>query len=136
MCETKSVTTALYLDMNENLPDVSELEKERDKRIKKNIPVDDLDEQIKAGHNYKFVGKVGLFCPIKSGGGGGILTREKDGTYSAANGTIGYRWLEAEQVKVLEKYEWIDKRYYDSLVTDGLYLTIHIFRPVKCLRTS
>ena len=28
MCETKSVTSALYLDMNEDLPDVSEYEKE------------------------------------------------------------------------------------------------------------
>lgn len=121
MCETKSVTTALYLDMNENLPDVSGLEKERDKRLKKNLPLDDLDERISAGHNYKFVGKVGLFCPIKPGGGGGILTREKDGNYSAATGTIGYRWLEAEQVKILEKYDWIDKRYYDSLVTDAVH---------------
>ena len=35
MCETKSVTSALYLDMNEGLPDVSELEAERDRLAKK-----------------------------------------------------------------------------------------------------
>ena len=35
MCETKSVTSALYLDMNEDLPDVSELEAEKERLAKK-----------------------------------------------------------------------------------------------------
>ena len=35
MCETKSVTTALYLDTNETLPDVSEYEKELETLRKK-----------------------------------------------------------------------------------------------------
>ena len=35
MCETKSVTSALYLDMNENLPDVSEQEKDLERIVKK-----------------------------------------------------------------------------------------------------
>lgn len=35
MCETKSVTSALYLDMNEGLPDVSELEKELERIVKR-----------------------------------------------------------------------------------------------------
>ena len=95
MCETMSVATSLYLDMNESLPE---------------------DE-----HNYKFVGKVGSFCPIKPGCGGGELLREgadKEGNvkYSAATGSKGFRWMEAEMVKVLDKGDDIDRSYYDKLV--------------------
>ena len=93
MCETKSVTTSLYLDMNEMLSE--------------------------GDHNYIFVGKVGSFCPIKPGCGGGILLREKDGKYYAATGTKGYRWLESEVVKNLGKQNDIDRRYYDSLADDA-----------------
>ena len=89
MCETKSVSTALYLDLNESLPENE--------------------------HNYHFVGKVGSFCPIKSGHGGGLLCREKDGKYYAATGSKGYRWLEAEMVRVLEKEDSIDEAYYKAL---------------------
>lgn len=35
LCETKTVTSALYLDMNENLSDVSEYEKDLEKLVKK-----------------------------------------------------------------------------------------------------
>lgn len=99
MCETKSVSTALYLDMNENL---SEEE-----------------------HDYHFVGKVGSFCPIKEGCGGGDLVREskdKEGNvkYGAATGAKGYRWLEAEMVEVLGKEDDIDRGYYDRLVDDAV----------------
>ena len=99
MCETKSVSTALYLDMNDNLGE---------------------DE-----HNYHFVGKVGLFCPIKPGCGGGELLREgkdKEGNvkYSSATGAKGYRWLESEMVKTLGKEANIDRSYYDKLVNDAV----------------
>lgn len=94
MCETKSVSSTLYLDMNEGLPE---------------------DE-----HNYRFIGKVGRFCPIKDGCGGGLLMREKDGKYYAATGSKGYRWLEAEMVKELGKEADIDKSYYDKLVDDAV----------------
>jgi hypothetical protein len=108
MCETKSVTSALYLDMNEDLPDVSEYEKEYQKLWKdinnQDLPndeemkrkcerVEELRELIDKGHNYRFIGKVGQFCPIKPGCGGGLLMREKDGKYYAATGSKGYRWL-------------------------------------------
>lgn len=89
-CETKTVTTALYLDMNEDLPE---------------------DE-----HNYHFVGKAGSFCPIKPGAGGGLLMREKEGKYNAASGTKGFRWLEAETVESLNKQEDIDLDFYRILV--------------------
>jgi len=99
VCETKSVTTSLYLDMNESLPE---------------------DE-----HNYVFVGRVGQFCPIKPGHGGGILCREgkdKEGNvkYSSATGAKGYRWLESELVKELDKSDSIDRSYYNKMVDDAV----------------
>ena len=98
LCEAKSVKTAMYLDMNEKLGE---------------------DE-----HNRIFVGKVGLFCPMKPGAGGGILVREnadKDGNikYDSVVGTKGYRWLEAEQVKTLGKQDDICLDYYRHLVDDA-----------------
>ena len=142
MCETKSVSSQLYLDMNENLPDVSEWEelkairdkfpdwtmvgmetsKKADKlRAKyKDISDEELDELISKGHDYHFIGKVGNFCPIKPGCGGGVLYREKDGKYYAATGSKGYRWLEAEMVKSLNKEEDIDKSYYVKMVDDAV----------------
>ena len=102
MCETKAVSSALYLDMNEALPENE--------------------------HDYHFIGKIGQFCPIKPGCGGGELVREstdKEGNvkYSSATGAKGYRWLESETVKLLNKQKEIDRSYYDSLV-DGAIETI------------
>lgn len=99
MCETKSVATALYLDMNEQLP----------------------EDQ----HNHVFIGKVSSFCPILPGYGGGILLRQskdKEGNikYDSANGADGYRWLEAEMVKELGKEDGIDKSYYRKLVDEAI----------------
>ena len=95
MCETKEVKTAIYLDKNENLSE--------------------------GEHNYIFVGKVGLFCPIKPGCGGAELVREakdKDGNtkYDSVTGAKDYRWLEAEMVKELGKENDIDRSYYNKLV--------------------
>lgn len=134
MCETKQVSTALYLDMNEKLEDVGELEAERDKILKQQedyqyINIDRLEELnklIDAGHNYIFVGKVGRFCPIKPGCGGGLLMREtinkKTGEreFSAANSSKGYRWLESEMVQELGKENDIDLNYYNKLADDAL----------------
>lgn len=114
MCETKSVSTALYLDMNEGLPDVSELEKELEKHekvlrqngfdisesglldeqtmslmdddLKQKVQKSiDLRKEIEKGHNYVFVGKVGQFTPVKKAGG--ILLRE---TVDKKTGATGY----------------------------------------------
>lgn len=131
LCETKTVTTALYLDMNEDLPDVSDWEKKLDK-LEKNVDANGdrpLDyEEVKAeyldeiakGHNYQFVGKAGAFCPIKKGCGGGLLMREKDGKFSFTAGAKGYRWLESEVVKTLGKEDDIDLRYYAAMVDDAV----------------
>ena len=90
LCETKSVTTAMYLNMNES-------NTEEDRLI--------------------FVGKTGAFCPIREGKGGGILLRESgDGTkYDSVTGTKGYRWLESETVLNLEKEDDIDISYFNGL---------------------
>lgn len=119
LCETKSVTSSLYLDMNENLPDVSSLEKELNK-VLKNSPGDEnlinnLKEEIAKGHNYRFIGKVGRFCPIKTGCGGGLLMREKDGKYYSATGAKGYRWLEAEIVSSLGRTDDIDEGHFKEM---------------------
>jgi len=124
LCETKAVSgdSAIFLDMNEGLPDVSELEKEREKLSKKDPDGDfsKLDEEIAKGHDYIFVGRVGRFTPIKEGCGGGVLYRKKDGKYYAVTGTKGFRWLESEMVKALGKEDCIDYRYYDELVDEAV----------------
>ena len=89
MCETKNVKSALYLDFNEDLPE--------------------------GEHNYVFVGKTGQFCPVKPGCGGGLLMTEKDGKYSFAQSSKGYRWLESTVVKEKHKEADIDTSYYDKL---------------------
>lgn len=127
LCETKTVTSALYLDMNENLPDVSAFEKELSTIENKDgvkfgaeKRAEELHQLIAEGHDYHFVGKAGSFCPIKPGCGGGLLMREKDGKYNAATGTKGYRWMESEMVRTLNKEDDIDRRYYAAMVDDAI----------------
>ena len=131
LCEIKTVTSpaAMYLDFNENLPDVSHYEIERDKLIKK-LSVDNSSEEIKnieqrlieldnlitKGHNYIFIGKIGKFCPIIPGGGGANLYRKKDEKYHAVTGTKGYRWMESVMVETLNKQVNIDYSYFNNLV--------------------
>ena len=133
MCETKSVKSALYLDLNESLPDVSEAEKELDK-LKKNYKKGqisdgeyettkmELESRINEGHDYKFVGKVGNFCPILPGKGGGLLMRDQDGKYNSVGGSKGYRWVESELIRDdFEKgNDIIDRGYYNELVDEAV----------------
>lgn len=93
MYEVNSVTTALYLDMNENLS--------------------------KDDHNYTFVGKCGAFCPVLPGTGGGELLREDKGKYSSANGAKGYRWKEYEVVRELGLEDQVDRSYYDKRTAEA-----------------
>lgn len=133
LCETKTVTSALYLDMNESLPDVSQAEKDYAK-LEKELKKPDITEEAKAnfaarmlelehviatGHKLIFVGKAGLFCPIKPGCGGGLLMREKDGRFHAATGTKGYRWKEAEVVRELGLEDQIDRGYFDAMANEA-----------------
>jgi hypothetical protein len=109
MCETKSVSTALYLKEPETTIDLE---------TGKEITLGKSDEP-------DFVGRIGLFCPIKPGHGGKELLRvskDKDGNvkYDAATGTKGYYWLESEAVKTLGKEADIDRSYYDKLVDNAI----------------
>jgi hypothetical protein len=102
-------------------------------------------EDIIGDDAYKFIGKVGRFCPIKDGCGGGILLNKKSdetyakqmksweqrkaegksvgmppAQYSAATGTDGYFWEEAEVIKLLHKEDVIDKNYFRKLCDDAI----------------
>ena len=124
MCETFAVTKGdLYLDINENLPDVSDLEKEFTTLKKKDINPErqeELQKLIADGHNLQFVGRVGQFCPILPGNNGGILYRVNEGKNYAAPGSTGYRWLESEMVKELGKEKCIDRSFYDKLSNNAI----------------
>ena len=93
LCETKAVSSALYLKAND--PDQPEFVG----RVGQFCP-------IKPG------------C-----GGKELLreSKDKDGNikYGAATGTKGYFWLESETVKTLHKEDDIDLSYYQRLVDDA-----------------
>ena len=97
VCETREVKDPanLYLDYNEGLAE---------------------DE-----HRYRFIGHVGLFCPINEGAGGaklmrGAPTESGEMKYDHAASSKDYRWMEAETVKNLGKENDICYGYYDKLV--------------------
>ncbi len=132
-CEVKSVQKgSLYLDFNENLPDDTQLVKERDKLykawLKENIrdaeeTLESYDIEIEKCHNYKFVGRVGEFVPIKHGEGGGKLVRITDRLtidqkVCSATGCKDWRWLDAETVKSAGYEDKIDMAYFNKLVDD------------------
>lgn len=116
LCETKSVSTAMYLDFNEQLDPEG---------------LGFVGEEF---HDYRFVGKVGCFCPMKDGVGAGVLLRESvdmegNRKFGAVTGTKKsdgksvYRWMEAEMVLKLGLMDQIDTSYYNKLV-DGAVDTI------------
>lgn len=138
-CGSFQVKSALYLDMNEGIALEENVEKaiqkELDYRNKrdvvddfigyknpafKEVSDDELRSMIDKSHNYIFVGRVGQFCPITPGCGGGLLMREQNGNYYAATGTKGYRWLESEMVRELGKEDDIDLKYYRKLVDEAV----------------
>lgn len=90
LCETKQVSTALYLDMSEN-HDQSDL---------------------------VFVGKVGKFCPMKKHGG--VLLRKADEKFNAATGSKGYLWAESDVVKANHYEKDIDLSYYENLANEAI----------------
>ena len=144
LCNTFSVTKGeLYLDMNENIPQLSPEEDKELTTLSKLFDSDDKEKMDKymskygvdadylgnryseltkkdeATHNLKFIGKVGEFVPVKEGKGGGILYRIQDGKAYAATGSSGYRWLEPAVVK--DNYEeLIDMEYFDNLLRTAI----------------
>ena len=170
-CEVRTVTSAMYLDMNEQKAGAESYEKELDKcekaikklyaEMKEKLNLtESLEEWLKEDewhshnlaysdnhaatdyfdplnelfarekqlfgiiadcHDYKFIGKAGLFCPIQPGFGGGELVRKgSNGSYASVTGTKGYRWLEAEEVKRLHYESHIDEGYFRGLVDDAV----------------
>lgn len=160
--QTVKVGNGLYLDMDEDLPDPTELEKEEEKLLRKwkkvgyeltsendanlvngfapnltdvsdkkleqyardvfhgdYVRLCEVRESIRKCHNYRFIGKAGLFCPIVDGAGGGRLVRENNGKYAYAAGAKGWRWLEAEMVKELGLEDRINRKYFDLLADDA-----------------
>lgn len=172
MCETKQVTTAIYLDMNEDLPNPAMYELELDVRksireieerlamdisdvkrlyypkdkhtlpelkmlLEKNlrsynrklnpdfahISDEGIQEMIDKCHCYRFVGKVGQFCPVKKGGGilySEAVTKNGDKKFNSVVGTKDYRWVESEVIRNLGITDNIDRSYYDALVNDAV----------------
>lgn len=118
MCETKSVTSAIYIDRSPEEAAIYISNPE--------IALDGTDDiMLDNGHSLHFIGKVGLFTPILPGNGGGTLVRQatdKNGNvkYDSVSGTKNFLWMESEMVKALKKEDQIDKRYYNNLVDDAV----------------
>lgn len=99
-CETRAVTSALYLDYNSNLQE--------------------------GEHDYKFIGKVGKFCPVKKGEYGGNLVRSvanpKDNQkeYASVSGSKGYLWREATDILKDSYEDIVDKSYYELLANKAI----------------
>lgn len=147
LCETKEVKTVMHLDMNEDVDTADKAIYERLKEIRakalagkkltgpeskllynevySEMSDDELATKLASYHRYQFIGRVGLFTPIKPGCGGGELVREQmkgDGSigFDAVTGTKGYRWLESEQVIKNKKQKDVDLSYYDNLVNSAI----------------
>lgn len=139
-CQTKQVAKGdIYLDMNEGMETYSTIEEEINRReLNERIEMNHLktkpkplnpefaDQSLEAlksiaakGHKYHFVGRIGSFCPIAPGEGGGWLMCLRDGKYNSVSGAKGYRWLEADTVKLLGKEKSIDKSYFIDLVDEA-----------------
>lgn len=91
--ETKSVKSAIYLDMS-------------------------LSEEE---HDYIFVGRVGSFIPVKEAGG--VMYRDQDGKMVAVGGSSGHRWMETEDFMRIYEDNWrehIDQSYYDDLMKKAI----------------
>lgn len=99
-CEVKSSKEgALYLDFNEGMAE--------------------------GEHNYRFIGKVGQFTPMKNGAGGAKLLAKREDKktgetkYVNAPGATDYRWMESEMVRMSNKQDLVDENFYISLVDDA-----------------
>ena len=142
LVEVKEVKGTLYLDLNEGLPNVKELEKARtlwekvdedpskelskkDSELLANIKeqfadISKLGKAIDEGHSYKFVGKIGEFCPVLPGTNGGELMRFDNDKYSYATGAKDYRWKEADDIRQKGLEDEIDMGYFNKLVDEAV----------------
>ena len=110
---------ALYLDYNEEFPDITaelkELTKLKKKPEENEERIKVLESYISKQHDYRFIGRVGQFVPIKPGCGGAELLCNRDGKYVAVSGTTGYRFKEYAYVVANHLEDEIDMSYYDKM---------------------
>lgn len=119
----KAAKGALYLDFNEDFPDITAEKKELEKLKKKDLPesqdrIAALENYISKQHDYHFIGRVGQFVPIKPGCGGAELLCNRDGKYVAVAGTTGYRFREYAYVVANHLEDEIDMSYYDNMCNE------------------
>lgn len=133
----KAQKGALYLDFNEDFPDITaelkELKKltkngignwsgEYDKapeEIKPNLErIKALENYISKQHDYHFIGRVGQFVPVKPGCGGAELLCNRDDKYVAVAGTTGYRFKEYAYVVANHLEDEIDMSFYDDMCNE------------------
>lgn len=150
LCTVKKVKDAkIFLDFNEGMNDVKDAEEEKARRVFNETEADpddpkkkpkklnpnfagftdkSLDAYIAEGHCYEFVGRVGNFFPVEDGTGGGwlLVKRNNSNKYDAVSGTKGYRWMEAEKGKLLEKENCYNRKYFDEQV-DKVIKAINTF---------
>jgi len=101
LCEAKSVSQgAMYLDF-------------------------EADRPMVLVEGMQFVGRTGLFVPVKTKGG--VLYRVKDGKHYAVTGTKGYRWIEAEHARNMST-EDVDMSYFEHLAEEA-YKAIDYWGP-------
>jgi hypothetical protein len=92
LCETKQVTKgAMYLDFQESAATPN--------------------QPFRGMH---FIGRIGLFVPVVEEVGGGTLTVVRDNKPYAVAGTKGYKWVEAEMIKVMRP-ELLDRLPFERL---------------------
>ena len=150
ICQMINVTKgSLYLDYNENLPDVSMWENLKELRSqinKKDIlswdeakalnwtkrdmelynmylgkSDEEIDEEIAIGHNRQFIGRVGNFCPMIEGyDGAELVCLNEQGKYVAPAGTKDIRWLESSYVKEHHMEDKINYDYFEQMVRDAV----------------
>lgn len=77
------------------------------------------DERIS---NMHFIGRTGVFYPVKPGHGGGTLWRVMDGSLYSVSNTKGYLWKEA----YLTKPDDIDYSYYEDTVRKAMEAIVSV----------
>lgn len=147
MCETKSVKTDIYIDMPVENPKFTDKDAAEllilTKAWKSKAPTalercakklgytfeemgerySKLSAEEEKTHDYRYVGKVGAFCPMKNHGGALLRTQtDKEGNvkFMSVTGAKDYIWLESEVVEKLGYQDDIDITYYRKLVDDAV----------------
>lgn len=79
------------------------------------LPVEDPLNHI---DQFRFIGRVSSFVAVKPEHGGREIFRidQEKGQFGYVNGTKGYHWMEAEQLRAAGKNDILDMDYYRSVI--------------------